>query len=128
MFNNFDLFHFFLSSCFSGLFKKVFAEQLDSICLNSPYFVERCIYFVFRCACEVFPQSLSSPVFEPRRLAPSIDLPLTAPPGTVDLWTSLRMLRSLPMEVTATLSDRLGAALQYFIRFILIMQLQCLSI
>lgn len=100
-------------------------ENVDLVATRCPYFLERCIGAVMRAVLAVIDSS--SPSLRASNGVKASPLTTSLLHGaavrastrhaTTDMvWKALRMMRGVPSDVIANLSDRLGTAVQELIR------------
>jgi hypothetical protein len=103
--------------------KLVFDDGMDRTSERCPYFTERCILFILRASCELIEKDV--PIHPStrinlnarRRMQNNLQEPLEQNPSRMfDVWSSLRLLRNLPVELMTQLSGRVGAAMLHFMR------------
>jgi hypothetical protein len=107
----------------TGFMQLVLEENVDLLAARCPYFLERCVGAVVRAAVHVV--NFSSPAARPQRqplltsssLLQRVASQATSRHASFDVvWKALRLIRGVPSEVVANISDRLGAGVLELIR------------
>jgi hypothetical protein len=109
-----------------GFLKLVLEENVDLAAARCPYFLERCLGTVVRASIQVV--DFAGEVGAPGKATPLTSMLLrSAAAQTASrqasfdmVWRALRMMRGVPSEVVANLSDRLGAGVLQLIRYVLL--------
>lgn len=99
--------------------KEILEDVVDRASQAMPYFVERCVMFVIRSACDFFSLDIDQDISLSSKLegVRPHSVSQRSHGGDVHyVWLSLRLLRGLPVDLMCNISDRVGAALWSFIR------------
>lgn len=94
-------------------------EKAELACTLYPYFVERCILFTLRCACEIVPQLSDTIQIGSVNGSSDPSLYVTQQVNTrttEDVWICLRFLRRLPNHYVEVVSGQLSYGLLHFVK------------
>lgn len=125
------------------MLKDILEDTVERACTLYPFFVERCVMFILRSACELISTDARHAAYAAQVALDNDATGLTGLTGLTTrslggppspsaklrslsalksdlqyVWLSMRFLRMLPVEVVNHVSDRMGAALWSFIRLV----------
>jgi hypothetical protein len=117
-------------ACSAVFFKQTISEVLEGGYHICPHFLERCVLFILRSACELLPSGSLTDPGKAQTLNNSQSLRLQPPettstyrmkqaaivPSHETIWSLLRLLRSLPAEYIGEISGQVSLALSTFLR------------